>query len=392
MEIRVHRDNLWQVGGCVTDIRTNSTRIVIDFGLDLPMSPGLPAAEVPRLDGLNTGRSGQYHAVFFTHYHLDHIGAINQIHPDIPLYMGQTAVKLFRLSCRHHARGMVPAALRVQGLAPLVPIGVGDIVVTPIPCDHSAYDSMMYLVQSGGIKVLHSGDFRMHGFLGKATAKLLKKHVGKVDALILEGTNLGAFANDAVSEVALQQQIRPVLREHPYCFVLCSSSHIQRLASFCNATPKGRYFVCDTYQKQVFDTVSASAFSHWFGFKKALTYGDNLRLKERGFVMPVRANERFVHLMEPFMDKAVLIYSLWSGYLEDPNSPIARLTAPFRQAGRMITLHTSGHADLSGLRQMVALTDPDIVIPIHSEIPQEMRRVVTEEKLELFLGGDCLYL
>lgn len=389
MDIVVHRQYPWQLGGCVTEICADTTRIFIDFGVDLPC--GGVTGDAPRLQGLNVGTTPRCDAVFFTHYHLDHIGAIAEILPGIPLYMGQTATAIFRNACLHHAQGMLPAAQRIQGLTPLVPVRVGDIVVTPIPCDHSAYDSMMYLVEHGGKKVLHTGDFRMHGFMGKATPKLIRKYVGTVDALLMEGTNLGN-TQPAVTEHALQQRIRQVVSDHPYVFVLCSSSHIQRLASFCNATPRGRYFVCDAYQRSVFDIVCSTAFSQWFRFRKALVWGDNLRLRERGFVMLFRASDPFEKLMAPYVEEAVLIYSMWGGYLEHEDGKMARFTAPFRKANRMIPLHTSGHADVEGLRQMVQLVAPEVVIPLHSELPEQMACMVPEHMLAYAPHGEPVRL
>ena len=35
MEVIIHKGTN-QIGGCITEIRTNKTRIIIDFGEDLP--------------------------------------------------------------------------------------------------------------------------------------------------------------------------------------------------------------------------------------------------------------------------------------------------------------------------------------------------------------------
>lgn len=72
-----------QIGGCVTLISTDTTKICIDFGKNLPGSRYKDDVEVV---GLTSGEA-QYDAVFFTHYHGDHIGCFEKLLPDIPLYM-----------------------------------------------------------------------------------------------------------------------------------------------------------------------------------------------------------------------------------------------------------------------------------------------------------------
>ena len=72
-----------QIGGCITLISTETTKICIDFGKNLPGSKYKDDVEVV---GLTSGEA-QYDAVFFTHYHGDHIGCFEKLLPEIPLYM-----------------------------------------------------------------------------------------------------------------------------------------------------------------------------------------------------------------------------------------------------------------------------------------------------------------
>ena len=65
--IKIYRGH--QIGGCVTVIRTDKTKIVIDFGENLP---GNDNTEELTIEGLTYG-TPDVDAVFFTHYHGDHI-------------------------------------------------------------------------------------------------------------------------------------------------------------------------------------------------------------------------------------------------------------------------------------------------------------------------------
>ena len=76
-----------QIGGCITVIATDKTKIVIDFGENLP---GAERESNIDFDWKNENVD----AVFFTHYHGDHIGRFMEIPDDVDLYMGEVTFKV----------------------------------------------------------------------------------------------------------------------------------------------------------------------------------------------------------------------------------------------------------------------------------------------------------
>ena len=167
-----------QIGGCVTLISTDTTKICIDFGENLPGSKHKEALEV---EGLTSGEV-QYDAVFFTHYHGDHIGRFNKILPGIPLYMSQMCryalLNIYHALAKHDAQYKTQIEIledktRNHVLWPQQAVQVGDIKVTPYTIDHSAEAAMMFLIETPDKRILHMGDFRTHGFMGEKLKKLL---------------------------------------------------------------------------------------------------------------------------------------------------------------------------------------------------------------------------
>ena len=65
-----------------------------------------------------------------------------------------------------------------------------DIRITPYFVSHSAADAYMFLVEADGKRILHTGDFRQHGYLGKGLLPTLEKYIAPqgIDVLITEGT------------------------------------------------------------------------------------------------------------------------------------------------------------------------------------------------------------
>ena len=68
------------------------------------------------------------------------------------------------------------------------------------------------------------------------------------------------------------------------------------------------------------------------------------------------------------VENAVLIYSLWSGYLKDErNKPLLEWLD--NNNIPLVHCHTSGHAPLADLKRFAKALAPKILVPIHSFVP-----------------------
>lgn len=392
MEIIIHRGT-HQIGGCATEVRTKNARILIDFGAELPDAAGHLPPDDLKINGLNCG-TPDFDGVLLTHYHGDHLGLIGQIPDSIPIYLGRNAITIHQLYVKrlgdNAPDGVWKAAARLRPLDALSYFVIGDIKITPIPADHSAWDALMFLIEAEGKRVLHTGDFRLHGFRGKNTVQMLSRYAAGANILIMEGTQLSGSRRETISEQALQEKIKDEIEQNKYVFALCASTNIDRLASFCNATPRGRYFLCDRYQKDILDAVRAGAKSACYQFRKALTYGSNLepKLRERGFVMAVRSGSQFSRITDQYPD-AVLIYSMWEGYLDGRNRELSEFVRPFAETGRIRYLHASGHASPEALRQVCNAVKPRLgILPIHSEQPERFNILETACPVIILRDGE----
>jgi len=377
MKIIIHRGT-HQIGGCVTEIKTDNTRMFIDMGSEL--DPGDSSSL--KIEGVTKGES-ECDAVLFSHYHGDHIGMIEKINDDIPIYIGKAAKEILEIFNEQTKRYSVNKVARLDTYRQAVPIMIGELKVTPFSVDHSAYDSYMFLIEANGFRILHTGDFRTTGFRGKGVVPMLSKYVGKIDVLITEGTLLTRSNNKMITERDIMASAKELIREHKYVFLLCSSTNIDSLAAFYNATPKGKYFICDQYQKDIFECVKkySEKYTPLYGFKKALTYGRNLlpKLKDRGFCMVVRATPCFAKKMEQFdRSESIIVYSMWEGYKKN-----SRMRA-FLDGFAFKDIHTSGHADIQTIKDVCRTVSPQVVIPIHCEDPDEFK--------ELDLQADVMVL
>lgn len=383
IEITIHR-GANQIGGCITEIDTEQSRILIDLGSNLPGShtKELTAEQIAEVaSGVN--------AVLYTHYHSDHVGLFQFVPNSIPQYIGEGALEIMKckyevLSRHENKEQEVSAINRIKTYQANSPIRIGDIRITPYYCCHSAFDAYMFKIETQGKVILHTGDFRRHGYLGKALDGVLK-NIGQVDVLITEGTMLSRSKENVLTEYEVQKNTIEVLKQHKYVFALCSSTDMERLASFHAACQKtGRIFLCDQYQRSVlaiFTKYTQADFFHFTDVFELINYKTakvKHKLQHEGFLMPVRASQiNLISAMKQVYDDepAYLIYSMWQGYhngkKENRIPAIIEIRTLFGTRifdGTEDGFHTSGHADVQTLRHLCQLVHPRMgVVFIHKE-------------------------
>lgn len=94
MDIKIHR-GLEQIGGCITEISTATTRIFIDMGQNLPGVGEPTTADEDRqmVEDIFAQNRKEHEAVFYTHSHEDHIGLFRYVPEGVPQYIGEAPRK-----------------------------------------------------------------------------------------------------------------------------------------------------------------------------------------------------------------------------------------------------------------------------------------------------------
>lgn len=394
MKLCIHRGT-HQIGGIAAEISTASTRILIDMGDELSLDPNFVSAPLD-IPGVTDG-NGHCDAVLFTHYHGDHTGQMLRIRPEIPIYAGALAKDIMRLSAERGGQKNEALCRRIetiQTFSPGKPFLIGDIQITPFCIDHSACDSYLFLIEADGKRLLYTGDFRLHGVRGNVMDKILERRVGTVDVVVTEGTTVSRSEHEAVTEWGLQKRVKAYLRQYKYVFVLCAATNLDRVFALARAVPRGKYCICDDYQKMLVETVSKhwSGISSFYEMPKLLSFKHHppARFAELGGLMFVRANSKFGAIICQYDPaQSILLYSMWDGYRTKPGSTIPDFLA---LTDTWETLHTSGHASPEDLRHVIEKADPEIVIPIHTEAPQKMQTLCQNRKVILLKDREELLL
>ena len=375
MNIIIHRGT-HQIGGSVIEISTASTRIVLDFGNELSLDEKYTSINLD-INGVTKGIP-DCDGIVISHYHMDHLGQLTSALPEIPLYMGELSKKIAIISAEYQDKDLYLRLLGANTFRGGEAFTIGNIHIRPLVIDHSAADSYMFVIEAEGKRVLYTGDFRMHGLRHHILEKLVNTYIGEVDVLITEGTSLSRDAEECISEAAVLEDISSYIQDGKYVFVMCSSTNIDRIMGIWQNMPTDKVLICDAYQKKILDTVINNVYYESSLYRRhdsplVLNKGPYPKYyMDHGFVSLVRGTEYFIsHIKEFPKDDVRIIYSMWTGYIEE-NLLLKNLlnTYPF------YICHASGHVSKDDLVQLIELVDPDIVIPVHTDIPEKLERIV----------------
>jgi len=372
MSVIIHRGQN-QIGGNIIEIATDRTRILLDVGLELDQEE----VTLPEIDGLFDDPA--FDAVFISHYHGDHLGLAYYIDHRIPLYMGEASYRIVKAADDYKGIESITPDGFLHHLKPIV---IGDIAVTPFLCDHSAFDSYMLLCEADGEKVLYTGDFRSNG--RKSFERLLNALPVKVDKLICEGTTLSRKSQTPLREADLEEHAVTEFRNATGpIFVLQSSTNIDRIVTMYRAAKRsGRVFLQELYMADVASAFGGSipnpAFNDVYAFITNPKRHDSLvkyrrmgkaQMTKTPFVMCVRSSMlRYLKGLSKLMsfEGGLLVYSMWSGYQQQP--VMSSFIKECEDMGlRLVSLHTSGHADPDTIRALIERVQPTEIIPVHTE-------------------------
>lgn len=402
-----------EIGGNCVELRTDSTRIVIDVGMPLVDKNGesfdsqsLEGKSVQELldDGTLPPVPGLFDeqpppdAILLSHAHCDHTGLIKYTNKEIPVYLSHGTSDMMYVALKFARQAGVGRA-RQNRFKAGESFQIGDFTVTAYAVDHSAFDSMAFIIEAERKRILYSGDLRLHGrkpgmardLIGAATER-------PIDLMLMEGTHAGASQKPTVTEKGLEEEIVRIIQEAEGIVLACFSPlHVDRLITFYKATLRaGRTFVIDPYAALVMnkaaqyckipDPARERAIRVYYnrdfeeGYaRKNLVHVFEMFRPNRIALDELRSNpEKFLMIFRPRMlesdfedrlpENACCVYSYWGGYLDKPQW--SRLQEQLRSAnGTFTKAHTSGHIVPNDIREFVAAVNPGIVVPIHTFEP-----------------------
>ena len=144
-------------------------------------------------------------AIYISHMHLDHLGALSNIPQEIKVKLPSIAVyedMEEKWATSRTWLSLVPRKYYVE-LEELKPLQTDENNVMALPVSHSAYPAFALIYFGKDGTVLYTGDFRVESFLNHDMFCKINKgddmltfldenHDIKIDFMIMEGTNIGS--------------------------------------------------------------------------------------------------------------------------------------------------------------------------------------------------------
>ena len=380
MNIIIHRGT-HQIGGSAIEISTASTRIILDFGNELSLDEKYTPINLD-IEGVTKGLP-DCNGIVISHYHMDHLGQLTSALPEIPLYMGELSKEVAMISAEYQDKNLYLRLLGANTFRGGEAFTIGDIRIRPLVIDHSAADSYMFVIEAEGKHVLYTGDFRMHGLRHHILDQLVNTYIGEVDVLITEGTSLSRDADKYISEAAVLDDISSYIQDGKYVFVMCSSTNIDRIMGIWQNMPTDKVLICDAYQKRILDTVINNVYYESSLYRRhdsplVLNKGSYPKYyMDHGFVSLVRGTENFISQIKEFpKDDVRIIYSMWTGYIEE-NLALKDLLETYPT----YICHASGHVSKDDLIKFIELVNPDVIIPVHTDNPENLEKIASHRSI-----------
>jgi ribonuclease J len=422
MTFKIHRGTK-EIGGSCVEVRTDTDRIVIDLGMPLVNGDKTPfdansaeklsgeeliargiLPDIPSLYQRNTNT-----ALLISHAHRDHYGLRNHIGDSCPVWLGKATCRLIELTntfSKDKWSVKNPHYFK-NGQS----FRIGNIEITPYLMDHAAFDAYAFLIQADGKSLLYTGDFRLHGREYKTFDWFCADVRKNVDYLLLEGTTIGRTEKRFKTESELEDEFFETFkRTKGISLVYVSGQNIDRLKTIYNACHKcGKIFLIDFYTANVLNALHKLDES--IPHPSRLNYKDirvyfpskltDLIKKEgldKKLIVPVAGADykfgkdkldemagKLVMLIRPSIQTdlerylhnyagGIFIYSMWSGYKDSGKTKVF-LDFITGKGMPVKDIHTSGHADLDGLRKMVEAVRPKNIVPIHTFEAEEYGRL-----------------
>jgi len=418
-----------EIGGNIILLESNGVGIVFDFGRrfatsevyfnhtikgreekgfedyvdlgELPPFKGFYKSDLPSEKALTFDIGG----IFFSHAHLDHIGRICDLNPDLKKFMTpQTKATLDYFVFKN----IVPCNPENVILIDEKGTEIGDFKIKPFYIDHDVKGAVAYFIETPKGLVIYTGDIYFKGRRSDRSfefvnyAKSLKPYI-----LITEGTRIGWNGIVSNTEEELKNQIKEVASIFNGLLIgNVYEIHLERIKTFFDAAVElGKKFVihedyayalknyAEVNEPNALEILNSENTFIYPGarrepsiFKEKAIDLETLKGIEQSSILLLN----FAHIQELIDIKPVSN----SAYIMSGGEPLSSVDPDNSRILEnwlklfslpLFRIHSPGHASETEILWMAKEINPEILLPIHTQIPERFK-VVHENTIILEKG------
>lgn len=361
--------------------------ILVDMGVTFPDMDGTPGVDLilPDMSWLEENID-RLEAIFITHAHEDHIGALGHLWPRLqkPVYARHFTATIARL--KFEEQGLPIEAINIVEARPDT-VEVGPFNVQFIPVSHSIPESAALLIDTPAGRVVHSGDFKLdHSpVVGEAWDDARFTQIAAerpIKALMCDSTNVFSL-HAGRSESSIREPIRDLVAGHGGMVVATTfASNVARLKTLAEAARAADRSVCLMGRAMKRMVSAAEQSGVLTDFPRTISPEDAADVPRGNLMLIVTGSQgerraasaqlsRGKYLGMELKQGDLFLFS--SKTIPGNEREVLRIVNNLSERGVDVMddgggkYHVSGHANRPDLEHVHRLLLPDMLIPMHGE-------------------------
>lgn len=361
--------------------------ILVDMGVTFPDMDGAPGVEVilPDMAWLEE-RVDRLEAIFITHAHEDHIGALGLLWPKLKkrVYARRFTATIGRLKLEEE--GLPTDTLTTVEPRPTV-VEAGPFRVQFVPVSHSIPESSALIIDTPAGRIIHSADFKIDRspVVGEAWDDAMWAAIAAekpVKALMCDSTNVFS-THEGRSEATLAGPLTELIQKAPGMFVATTfGSNVARLKTLAEAARAADRSVCVLGRSMKRMLSAAEEAGVLNGFPRVVSAEEAVEIPRRNLMLLVTGSQgerraasaalsRGKYLGFEMREGDSFLFS--SRTIPGNERGVIRIWNAFSEMGVTVhddtggLYHVSGHANRPDLEHFHRTILPDILVPMHGE-------------------------
>ena len=426
-------NGLKTIGGTIVSVEYENSRVIFDFGLSYNPAEEFSAIvkaryhamvedyinlnKIPAIDGLYSRKDlrnlsniisaeedERNTAILISHVHLDHIGAMGVVSPKIQVYLTEDSLRLYE-AVEEIGEGVFGErsyrSLKYEDV-----LNIGEIKVIAVQLDHDVLGACGFFIETPDVKIVYSGDLRLHGKHPELTMDFVSKaHNFMPNLLLMEGTMINGEKDsrdtkpsNELKGVNTEQQVKEMLvdkfeKAKGLVLVNTSERNLERIAHIVeSAEAAGRKIVLepataylisriinmDNFTIYKSEELEAELLKDdvvgWMTelleASEVVSYRD-INLNPKKYVIQ-NSFKNLMELLDLNLKKSVYIHSnaiplgAYDPDFQRLQEFLRKLKVDYEYIG------TPGHAFHSHLKYIINEIAPDILVPLHSFYPEKL--------------------
>ncbi|MBY5989107.1 ribonuclease J [Roseovarius atlanticus] len=360
--------------------------VLVDLGVTFPDMDGTPGVDLifPDIAWLEERRD-QLEAVFITHAHEDHVGAVAHYYDQLgaPIYARAFTANIARRKMDEH--GHPEKAVRTVSPWPET-TEAGPFTVGFAPISHSIPESSGLVIDTPAGRIVHSGDFKidLNPVVGEAFDEAMWAEIAKpgVKALVCDSTNV-FNAHEGRSESTVGPEIEKLVAGCKGMVVATTfASNVARVKTLAEAGQRAGRSICllgRAMRRMIEASVETGVLTD---FPRTISPEEVREIPRENVMLIVTGSQG-----ERRAASAQLAQGKYNGIELKPGDTflfssktipgnergVIRIINQFSEQGVDVVddssglYHVSGHANRPDLKKLHQIVQPQFVVPMHGE-------------------------